>query len=84
MVSKDRLEYFRMQNGEELKTTIKDMNGKIAADATSQFTANYDGEWAKVTDCLKFSPTGHPSTAFDKLPYLPPANINGRSMPVVN
>ncbi len=63
-----------MQNGEELKTTIKDMNGKIVADATWQFTANYDGEWAKVTDCLKFSPTGHPSTAFDKLPLFAPGN----------
>lgn len=63
-----------MQSGEELRTTIKDMNGKIVADATWQFTANSDGEWAKVTDCLKFSPTGHPTTAFDKLPVFAPAN----------
>lgn len=63
-----------MQNGEELKTTIKDMNGKIVADATWQFTANYDGDWAKVTDCLKFSPTGHPTTDFPKLPLFAPGN----------
>lgn len=63
-----------MQSGEELRTTIKDMNGKIVADATWQFTANSDGEWAKVTDCLKFSPTGHPTTSFDKLPVFAPAN----------
>jgi hypothetical protein len=50
------------------------MNGKIVADATWQFTANYDGEWAKVTDYLKFSPTGHPSTSFDKLPVFAPGN----------
>lgn len=61
-----------MQSGEELKTAIKDANGKIFADASWQFTANYDDDWAKVTGCLKFSPKGHPSSDYPNLPIFSP------------
>jgi len=61
-----------LQSGEELRTAIKDANGKIFADATWQFTANYDGDWAKVTGCLKFSPKGHPSSDYPNLPIFSP------------